>query len=590
MFDLFNLIPADEKAAIHNYINEWAVEIENYVGDNEYFKYYNKNKPKLYRLLGQKFIHKIPFTYVKPEPILSEELRNFRWSNLVIKLESDIFAHKPESVPTRVFQTMCDDLFLLNNIIDNRVYGSIKYVWKEKKTKPATLQIQKGMKIMKAIQTFIQYFEIEEVYDLFEEVRLAHSLILNDKKITGTLCFSIHPLDFMTMSDNDSGWSSCMSWKGPGCYSAGTIEMMNSNNVICCYLENEKKSFNFSTSWNGKLIHEGEEGYNWNNKKWRSLVYITKDIIVTGKQYPYQIDDFAAAILNEVRRLAKENLGWRYSFGPELYQDMKHINTYDKIERNRNWIFNGNTTKHNIIFDTKLMYNDMFNDSKTKYWCVRNKVKKNKIISYSGKAPCICCGDSMVMQNDEDFYEPDYGSYNHRFEITGGTLCNYCQIDRICDGCDEPIYGKKFNFNDKQYCYHCYRNNIVVCPCCGQLFNRGRECETVIARLDPEIYSDHVRELNYARSWSDIDNSIKNNEDPDSCKLIYLYMCNDCLHEKISKGIIEKRVFKKNPNNENKWYNKPIEKWSTTEIFKYDDDFIKKCSYTELKSAMDTTN
>ena len=66
MFDLFNLIPADEKATIHNYINEWAVEIENYVGDNEYFKYYNKNKPKLYRLLGQKFIHKIPFTYVKP--------------------------------------------------------------------------------------------------------------------------------------------------------------------------------------------------------------------------------------------------------------------------------------------------------------------------------------------------------------------------------------------------------------------------------------------------------------------------------------------------------------------------------------------
>ena len=71
MFDLFNLIPADEKATIHNYINEWAVEIENYVGDNEYFKYYNKNKPKLYRLLGQKLIHKIPFTYIKPEPILS---------------------------------------------------------------------------------------------------------------------------------------------------------------------------------------------------------------------------------------------------------------------------------------------------------------------------------------------------------------------------------------------------------------------------------------------------------------------------------------------------------------------------------------
>ena len=112
MFDLFNLIPADEKAAIHNYINEWAVENENYVGDNEYFKYYNKNKPKLYRLLGQKFIHKIPFTYVKPEPILSEELRNFRWSDLVTKLISDIFIYRPENVSDKEFREMCDDLFL----------------------------------------------------------------------------------------------------------------------------------------------------------------------------------------------------------------------------------------------------------------------------------------------------------------------------------------------------------------------------------------------------------------------------------------------------------------------------------------------
>ena len=67
-------------------------------------------------------------------------------------------------------------------------------------------------------------------------------------------------------------------------------------------------------------------------------------------------------------------------------------------------------------------------------------------------------------------------------------------------------------------------------------------------------------------------------------------MCNDCLHEKISKGIIEKRVFKKNPNDENKWYNKPIEKWATTEIFKYNDEFIKKYLYTELKSAIDIIN
>ena len=67
-------------------------------------------------------------------------------------------------------------------------------------------------------------------------------------------------------------------------------------------------------------------------------------------------------------------------------------------------------------------------------------------------------------------------------------------------------------------------------------------------------------------------------------------MCNDCLHEKISKGIIEKRIFKKNPNSVDKWYNASVEKWATTEIFKYDDEFIKKYSYKELKSAIDIIN
>ena len=86
-------------------------------------------------------------------------------------------------------------------------------------------------RLKKFIFEHIEYFAADE----WEEIRLAHSQIFNTNKMTGTLCLSIHPLDYATASDNDNGWSSCMSWRDDGCYRMGTVEMMNSPMVICAY-------------------------------------------------------------------------------------------------------------------------------------------------------------------------------------------------------------------------------------------------------------------------------------------------------------------------------------------------------------------
>ena len=80
----------------------------------------------------------------------------------------------------------------------------------------------------------------------------------------------------------------------------------------------------------------------------------------------------------ELRNLAKENLNWTYEFGPELYLDMKNIDCKARIDNNREWISLGLAYKKNILFDTNGMYNDMLNDNRTSYWCIRNKVKKMK--------------------------------------------------------------------------------------------------------------------------------------------------------------------------------------------------------------------
>jgi hypothetical protein len=271
----------------------------------------------------------------------------------------------------------------------------------------------------------------------------------------------------MTMSDNASNWQSCMSWKDEGCYHVGTVEMMNSNNVLCCYMENSE-SYYFGD--------EHTDEYKWANKKWRQLIYFTKDIIVSGKSYPYYNEDITKALVQAVRKLAKENLGWSYSFGPELYQDMKYINSSMSMERVRNFIANGDTKKHNIIFDSRGMYNDMLNDNYTKYWCVRNKVKHNKIISYSGKAPCLCCGQSVISRNWDDDY------YNDRFDNTGMVVCNDCASKFRCDVCGCITPNKKHHIvymnnsgQEMKICNDCIKQYIKKCPECGKPTYFGRD-------------------------------------------------------------------------------------------------------------------
>jgi hypothetical protein len=331
-----------------------------------------------------------------------------------------------------------------------------------------TLQLQAGMKPIRALQKIAKYFQgtqYEKYFKHLEEFRIKHSMMNNDDVVDAKMVFSIHPLDFITMSDNSLNWSSCMCWTGErGCYSVGTVEMMNSNNVICCYIK-DKTPFYFDED-------NKDDAHTWNNKRWRCLAYCTNDIIMSGKAYPYQNDNNKKFIIKVLKELAEKNLGRTYAFGPELYKDMIHIGSNHRMENNRDWIRLNDTFKHNIIWDTKGMYNDMLNDSGTHYWCYRNKVKKTKIISVSGKAPCLCCGEQVPQL--EDLWDEDY---NDRYIDVGQVVCNECLSDCECDFCYDrsPLHTYyKVRLKDGghtyKFCESCFEKYIKRCPCCGEPF------------------------------------------------------------------------------------------------------------------------
>lgn len=500
---LINELSELDKKRIKNYLYLYGNRGEN-IPLEEWLKYWEHSNQKLYKALGNTLIKEIPnYKIEKNDEITRIEINKLKedfYRDYCKLIDNFIQIHLSSSAEglftVQKYKESLKMALNSNNLLENKFDMPLDKI-KIKLADGKIFQLQKGMKIIKVINkifdacknyecmnelvTDFDPFKEEsykkETFITFQESFLKnfnnftkkYSIILNEKYIEGTLCFSIHPLDYLTMSDNSLRWSSCMSWTDDGCYRIGTIEMMNSNNVVCAYLKNNT-FFNFSKE------NKKDESYFWNNKRWRQLFYVTKDIIVNGKSYPFAFDDFAQSkILMLLVESVKENLKWDYEFGPESYMDMIHIHSKYRMDRNREWIRLNDTFKHNILFDTNGMYNDILNDTQFSYLCVRNKVKRNKIISISGKANCICCNSSLLRRNEDN----TYNDYNEQFIHANRVLCEDC-MEKVpaCDECclksstEEYVTIIKKETGKKIYlCKECFANKYKKCPFCSSIFD-----------------------------------------------------------------------------------------------------------------------
>ena len=191
--------------------------------------------------------------------------------------------------------------------------------------------VNAGCKISKILGKIAKTFNLPG----YEEFRIAHSQCLNQKYLRGELCLSIHPLDYMTMSDNNCDWDSCMSWQQPGDYRIGTVEMMNSPCIVVAYLRS-------STDMNMP------NGGTWNSKKWRQLFIVTPEMISGIRQYPYDNNELCGTALKWLRSLAQDNAHW----GPYTDNAVK-ISNYDD-----NIVAEISEDPIKIHIHTRYMYND----------------------------------------------------------------------------------------------------------------------------------------------------------------------------------------------------------------------------------------
>ena len=451
--NLVECLSNTEKDLIAEYIATYGSEENDgdyrkeFAGIDTVLSYWSNAKQKLYKMLGEKFIVSKEISFSVTEELLREEMNRITAENApggkFWKAYWDwYYSHKAKSPNGEELDYY--DQETLYSLLSNVVYdpkregcqirtpfGEERKVCKILTPQGKTIDIFPSSKPMKILGKIAAAFDL----DGFEDFRIAHSQVMNVKSIKGTLNLSIHPLDYMTMSDNDCGWESCMSWRSFGGYRQGTVEMMNSDSVVVAYL---------SASRPMHLLHSNTEFDLWANKKWRCLFVVNDDLLCKVKSYPYQKEEFELECLEWINELSTENLQYTYNCEDRIPWDGE-----EKIPFFEDKYLD-------LLFETGHMYNDF---GTVDHWFVPHESLLAKIADspcsvyaydfcYSGPSECMWCGGNVY------------------FDTEGEVICDNCLEKHWCHECGSRITGEVYtdadgNFYD-EYCYDNYTFTDVI--------------------------------------------------------------------------------------------------------------------------------
>ena len=434
---------------------------------NKNFENWAKNKEKLFELLGNKLIIEKEVEYE-----ITDRNKQFeQMDNLIIqsqflkelkeKLKS--YCQSDTAVEIILHTTHCSTC-LIDNVVNSTMLNKNESIVFEI-SETQKIKIQNGMKAMRLFHKLSKAFNISE--DLFNDFTIKHSQILASKKQKDTLCLSIHPFDFATMSDNENKWKSCMSWVDSGCYRLGTVEMMQSPYILEAYIPSKTETFEFA------------DGTEWNSKKWRELIIVSDNLILPIKAYPFECPSLETIILNWLQNIrAAKNLS---PLVPALYNWRQH----------KTYINSGKEDERAI--ETRIRYSLMYNDLAS----FGNKMK-----------PCLICDDEdLDIHLNEDVQCMSCGDYDVEFK-EDHLLCEnceekYCGIQHYeCSWCscdlDEPEYTDP---DGNPICENCYNEHTYYCDCCNGFYwlSGDEHCVTVYTKwgedcitLCEECYNDYI--------------------------------------------------------------------------------------------------
>ena len=352
-------------------------------------------------------------------------------------------------------------------------------------------KIPKGMKLLRAFKFF------EKDKKVLNDLQSAASMIIQEDKIEGTLCFSVHPLDFLSASENNHNWRSCHALDGD--YRAGNLSYMVDKTTVICYLKSNKME---------KLPNFPEDVL-WNSKKWRVWLFFSNnwDMMFAGRQYPFYtetginfIKDRVLPVLNlgpwspwQQKKIASVEENGIFSQFKSPYVPIKNVLIpMNELVKNGEGSLHFNDLLSSSCYDPYYSYKLDTSLSHLFVWNENICIPKTSVASrflLGGKCNCLRCGEKSI-------------------DLTETMMCTDCELEYGESDSDVfatcPCCGSRFVFDDGYWiegaqetiCESCVDNYTEVCEHCGDRFYKedmvySRKYETSFCRW---CYNDVVRE------------------------------------------------------------------------------------------------
>ena len=396
--NLYYNLPQEDKKQIDSYISLLAQNAgyhNNYVSSKEFLKEWSNQKQRLYKLFDNQFRIEIDmpkktsfdtFDYTSIQAI-----GNYSSNSFFVTTVSNLL-NQSSVYWSNIFHDLVNPIVLWNKKIDTKLIKNINYnidLYKKVCGQSLCFSVSEGMSVFKVIKRFLHITKIDNnfIMEEFEKWRTHLSFLTMNNQHFSKIVLSIHPIDFLTLSDNNCNWTSCYSTLNQGCHCSSTVTMMNSKLAMVAYLENSNNVFDVE----GVGIIP--------NKKWRSLFFVDKNLLLSGVAYPYPEDNIQKVVLKELKKRVAEKFHWYYKYNYEPYTDtlgyQSNANLYIKGVGKKDY------QKQKILVRTpRGTYNDFVTTQGYTPLCCRNNVSCNKVINLGGRRTSMLDGETTRYFSD----------------------------------------------------------------------------------------------------------------------------------------------------------------------------------------------
>ena len=343
----------DLRIDIREHLNNWA-----------------KNKSHLYLAFGKK---------LKLEKEI--ELDFSGNSNYVKSLISKFYQEITQAKVKRFLKSCSNAEVVMNCLNRNVSFENVKF--------------RAGDKISKCIGKILDLYDITPAEK--DSVLIKFSMLIQGVKAKGSAVLSIDPVDYITMSENNSNWESCHSMSG--CFRTGPFAYLQDSSTTISYVK--PKDDCVFTYGDSKTL-------TYSNKNWRQIVLFSKELKYATqlRQYPYTSQANQSTVASIVMNILNAKSGLDYQ-----------IHSIDVCDMPRYF-----STLHECTEEGEdLCYNDLTNEAfKTAYWIseigvepteevLKEYCRAGETAKTGHYVSCLCgCGDELY--DSESLYR----RFSHR--------------------------------------------------------------------------------------------------------------------------------------------------------------------------------